>query len=504
VGILSVRDFQQIAGRAGRRGFDEEGSVVCQAPEHVIENRRAAEKAAGDARRRRRLVKKSPRPGDVPWTEATFRQLVTRPPETLESRFRLTHGMVLELLQHDVEADDPEARNFASLRRLIERCHEPAETRRRLVGEAAVLVRSLRRAGILRLVRDVRTRYLWVTVDPDLQIDFSLHHTLSLFLVEAMARLDRASPAYALDALSLAESILEDPTAVLRQQAEKEKRRLLAELKAADVPYEERVERLRETTHPQPANVAFIHGLFAGFRALHPWVGGRDIRPKVVGREMFERYFGFADYVREYGLERSEGVLLRYLSQLYKTLAQSVPEADRTPELDDVLAYFRTLVERIDKSLLEEWESLLRPEAGAARSAEAPRERPADALLRDPAAFAARVRADLHLLVRALAAGDWEEAAAAVRQDPEDPWPPERFAAALAPFLAEHGELAFGPEARRHRHTALRATGDRTWEVTQVLRDPQEETLWHLRGELDLRGDAVVDAPLVQLVRIGT
>jgi hypothetical protein len=354
------------------------------------------------------------------------------------------------------------------------------------------------------MVRDVNTRYLWVAVDPDLQLDFSLHQTLSLFLVEAMAHLDKASPEYALDALSLAESILEDPKAVLRQQEEKEKQRVLAELKEAYVPYEERVERLREITHPKPPNVSYIYGTFEGFRDLHPWVGTRDIRPKMVGREMFERYWSFHDFVREYGLARSEGVLLRYLSQLYKTLAQSVPEVDRTPELDDVLAFFRTLVERIDKSLLEEWESLLHPELAAQRREEAPRERPADRLLADPAAFAARLRAELHHLVRALAARDWDEAAASVRQDPADPWPPERFETALAPYHAEHGDLPFGPEARRHRLTTLRPAGERRWQVTQTLLDPEEEGLWHLAGTVDLTGEVDVTRPLIALERIGT
>jgi hypothetical protein len=438
----------------------------------------------GQGRRRRQEAQEAgqegPRPGDVPWTERNFRELIAKPPETLESRFRLTHGMVLELLQRDAEDDDPAARNFASLRRLVAACHETPETKRSCSAR--------RRCWCARCTAPAScawcatsTPYLWVTVDPDLQFDFSLHHTLSLFLVEAMARLDKASPEYALDALSLAESILEDPTAVLRQQAEREKQRVLAELKEAYVPYEERVERLREITTRSRRTSATSYGTFEGFRDLHPWVGTRDIRPKMVGREMFERYWSFHDFVREYGLARSEGVLLRYLSQLYKTLAQSVPEVDRTPELDDVLAFFRTLVERIDKSLLEEWESLLHPElALARREAEAPRERPADRLAADPGAFAARLRAELHHLVRALAARDWDEAAAAVRQDPADPWPPERFEAALAPYHEEHGDLPFGPEARRHRLTTIRPAGERRWQVTQTLLDPEEDGLWHV------------------------
>ena len=502
VAILSVRDFQQIAGRAGRKGFDDRGWVVCQAPEHVIENRRAEEKAAGDAKRRKKLVKKGPRRGEVPWDEKTFRRLVESPPETLESRFRLAHGMVLELLQRDAELDDPSRRNFAALRELVGRAHEDEATKRRLLGEVAVLVRSLQRAGIVRMVRDTRSDYLWVTVDPDLQIDFSLHHTLSLFLVQALNLLDPEDPEYALDVVTFAEAVLEDPTPVLRQQVEKAKQRLLAELKEAFVPYEERVERLREVTHPQP-KTDFIAGAFEGFRDLHPWVGDDDVRPKSVGREIYERYMSFADYVREYGLARDEGILLRYLSQLYKTLAQNVPEALRTPALHDALAFFRTLVERVDSSLLEEWESLLHPEAAVEEAPER-RIKPVDLLLADPAAFAARVRAELHQLVRALSRRDWEEAAAAVAHDPDDPWTPERFEEAMIPYFAEHDELPFGPEARRHRMTRLEPAGERRWTATQVLPDPAEDHLWHVAAELDLRGDPALDGPLVRLVRIGT
>ena len=515
VGILSVRDFQQIAGRAGRKGFDDEGSVVCQAPEWVIDNKRLEEKAAGDAKKRRKMVKKTPRRGDVPWDERTFERLRKSPPETLESRFRLTHGMVLELLQRDAELDDPQSRNFASLRHLVAHCHENDDAKRQLVAQAAVLVRSLHRAGIVRLVRDTRSRYLWATVDPDLQIDFSLHHTLSLYLVQALALLDPEDPEYALDVVTFAESILEDPAPVLRQQAEKEKRRLLAELKEAHVEYEERVERLKEVTHPKP-KAELIYGTFAGFSELHPWVGSENVRPKGIGRELYERYMSFADYVREYGLQRDEGVLLRYLSQLYKTLEQNVPESLRTPDLEDALAFFRTLVERVDSSLLEEWESLLHPEAemaddAAARqraAAAARRERPAAQLIRDPQKLAARLRAEMHALVRALSRHDWEEAAAAVRPPAAGgeaaPWTPERFEETMAPFFDSYEELVFAPEARRHAHTRIDRQGEGRWRVTQVLLDPEGDHLWHALGAIEIDEGSEIDGPLVELLHVGT
>ncbi|HVT59144.1 MAG TPA: DUF3516 domain-containing protein [Thermoanaerobaculia bacterium] len=512
IGMLSVRDFQQIAGRAGRKGFDEQGSVVAQAPEQVIEKRRLERRGAQPGAKKTKKPAAGTPKGEVSWSAETFEKLISRPPETLKSRFRITHGMVLNLLQRDAERDDPARRNFASLRQLIAHCHEDEAARRRLLSQAAVLVRSLYRAGVARMVRDSLRGYLWVVVEEELQWDFSLHQALSLFLVETLAQLDPASESYALDVLTLVESILEDPEVVLRRQVDKLKQELVARLKADGMPYEDRMERLDEVVHPQPL-ADFLHGSFHHFSAVHPWVGGREIKPKSIGREMLEGYLSFADYVKHYGLERSEGVLLRYLSQLYKTLKQSVPEGARTAGLLDALGFFRALIERTDTSLLEEWEELLHPELRRDRERE---HEAAEALwirelLSDPPAFAARVRAELHLLVRTLARRDWEAAAQAVRQQPRaalpgggaEAWDAECFEQALAPFFAEHGELLFTSESRRHQWTHLRKTGDRTWEVRQTLLDPQGDNLWALFGEVDLRDPNALDGPLVKLVHIG-
>jgi hypothetical protein len=234
-------------------------------------------------------------------------------------------------------------------------------------------------------------------------------------------------------------------------------------------------------------------------------VGGQDIRPKSIGRELFEGYLSFPDYVKRYGLQRSEGVLLRYLSQLYKALDQTVPDAAKTEGVWDAIGFFRALVEQTDSSLLEEWEGLLHPEIlvhtherEAAREVLWLRE-----LLADPKTFAARVRAEMHILVRALATRNWEEAVDLVQQDPDSPWDAERFEEALAPFFAEHGELLFTPEARRHRHTQIRETGDRTWSVTQTLLDPTGDNLWAIQGTIDLRRPDAADGPLVRLSEIG-
>ncbi|HTQ79793.1 MAG TPA: DUF3516 domain-containing protein, partial [Thermoanaerobaculia bacterium] len=388
------------------------------------------------------------------------------------------------------------------------RCHEDEGTKKRLLTFAAVLVRSLYRAGILEMARDTSTPYLWVVVAEGLQWDFSLHHALSLYLIEALRLLDMQAEIYTFDLLTLVEAILEDPEVVLRRQVDKIKQELVAQLKADGMAYEERMERLEEVTHPQPL-ADFLHGSFNRFKGDHPWVGSKEIRPKSIGREMFEGFMSFADYVKRYGLQRSEGVLLRYVSQLYKTLDQSVPEWAKTEGVWDALGFFRAMIDLTDTSLLEEWESLLHPEIrleGEDRREAAREALWLEELLANPRSFAARVRAEMHLLVRALATREWEEAVASVQQDPEGPggvWDEERFEAAMQPFSEEHGELVFTPEARRHHLTEIRKTGDRTWDVSQTLLDPQGDNLWAIQGTIDLRRPQATDGPLVRLTRIG-
>ncbi len=369
--ILKVRDFQQIAGRAGRKGFDDLGWVVCQAPAHEIENRRRSLKARDSPRGRRRgKVRKRPPRGFVPWDERTFQRLVTNPPETLESRFRLRHGMVFDLIQADESSrDGGRHANFASLRRLIAACHEPAATRGRLIGQSAELVRALHRGGILRMAARAGGGYV-VEADRELQIEFSMHQNLSLYLVSTLELLDREDPDYALDLLSLVEAILEDPGIVLRRQAARLRDELAARLKAKRVPFEERMERLREVTHPRPL-VDLIEPTFDQFRRSHPWVRGDSIRPKRVGREVYEDSLSFNDFIRRYELQRSEGVVLRYLSRLFKVLSRGVPDRFKTNAVFDQLGYFHTLLTRVDSSLLNEWERLwsLEGQADGSRAA---------------------------------------------------------------------------------------------------------------------------------------
>jgi hypothetical protein len=354
------------------------------------------------------------------------------------------------------------------------------------------------------MVRDTTTGYRWVVLDEELQREFSLHQRLALFLVEALGGLDEESDEHAYEVLSVVESILEDPYAVIRQQVEKKKQLLLARLKAEGVSYEERKDRLWEVEHDQPLG-EFLLQAFEIFRVDHPWVAGLVVRPKSIGREIYEEYLGFNDYVRRYGLQRSEGVLLRYLTQLFKTLLQSVPERERSDGVWDSLGFFRTMLERVDTSLLEEWESLRHPTLRGEAKEEAQRDVHLFALLHDPKAFRARIRAELHQLTRALSAEDWEEAVSCVHHNPEDPWTAARFESALLPFLAEYRQLLFTAESRQAHWTRVESTGPRIWEVSQVLQDPEGDNLWCLQGvvDLSLRADKL-EGPLIHLRTIGT
>ncbi|MGZ3429000.1 MAG: DUF3516 domain-containing protein, partial [Polyangia bacterium] len=467
--ILSVRDFHQIAGRAGRKGFDERGSVVAQAPEHVIENLKLGEKKAQG---KKVVMQKPPQKGYVHWDRQTFERLIAGTPEPLESRFTVTHGMLLSLLQGD-------PRGYRRLVQLIARAHTNDYGKRALRRTAATLFRTLRKAGIIDVVRDERARHPLVEVSSDLQHDFSLNHTLSMYLVETLKLLDRQSESYALDVLSLVESILENPQVVLYAQVDRLKTEKLDELKAAGVEYAERMEELDKITWPKPLG-EFIYDTFNAFAAKHPWVGQENIRPKSVARDLLERFCSFHDYVRDYGLQRSEGVLLRYLSQAYKALLQTVPEALRTEELEDILEQLRAMLRAVDSSLLDEWQSLRElpegvvavPTAAAAGRVERP-------LAADPRALGVRVRGELHRLLQALARKQWEEALAAIRPNADDVWTAERLAAELAPYFAEHARIDVTPRARRPSQTVIEPAAEAgTFTARQRILDPEEDEDW--------------------------
>jgi len=498
--ILSARDFHQISGRAGRKGFDERGYVVAQAPEHVIENKRLAEKAAAG----KKVVKKQPpQKGYVPWDRGTFERLQAKEPEALVSRFEVGFGLLLDLVQSETTQ---RGGGYGRLVEMVGRAHETPYARSKLRRRAADRFRTLRHAGLveLRAIEGYRGRY--VRPAPGLQRDFSLRQTLSLWLLDTLPQVPREGETYALDVLTLCESILENPDPVLWKQLDVARGRAVAEMKAKGMEYDERMAELEKVEYPKP-HADFVYATFNAFAERHPWVGQENIRPKSVARELAERYMTFNEYVSEYGLERSEGILLRYLSDAYKTLVQGVPETYRDERVDDLLAFLRATVRGADASLLDEWERMRDPAYRAApmdqRAALAtlpPRVTQPDD---DPRAFAARVRNELHRVLVAVAQRRWEAAAAAL-WDPDGAWPPARLEAELARYFAEHATIDTRPVARAPHNTLLEKTGPRTYAARQRIVDPEGEVDWLLDCRIDLASARSDDGPLLELVRVGT
>jgi superfamily II RNA helicase len=487
--LLQAREFQQIAGRAGRKGFDDHGYVLVQAPEHAIENARMMQKAAGDPVKLKRIVrKKPPERGYVNWDRSVFDRLVAAQPEPLVSRFRVSHGMILNVLQRD-------GAGLLDLARIIHRSHERRAQRRLLGREAKVLFDSLVDAGIVEAEPWSRRVRLHV----DLQDDFSLHRALSLWLLAALGALDRESETYAVDVLTLVESILEDPDAVLRQQLEVIKRAKLAELKMAGVEYEERVAELEKLEHPKPLR-EFVYDSFNAFAREHPWARGDNVRPKSVAREMVERFMSFNEYVREYELGRSEGTLLRYLTDVYRVLVQTVPTAAKTAEVDEIEVFLRAMVRSVDSSLLDEWERMRAPVDPSKPPPSTAEEVAPPLLTSDERAFTVLIRGAMFQLIRALARKDWSSGASMVSTLPDDDaWTAERFARELAPFFAEHSGIRLDPSARSPQNTRVVDRRRDAWEIVQVLCDPEEDDDWMVSCIVDLDASDREGKPIIAM-----
>jgi len=460
--VLKAREFHQIAGRAGRAGYDTSGAVVVQAPDHVVENHKALTKAGDDPKKLRKVQRKKPPEGQVTWTEDTFHRLVSAEPEPLQSRMRVTHSMLLNVLARD---DDP----FAAMRALLRDNHEDGRSQVRLVRRAVGIFRTLLAAGVVEKLDPPDTNGRTVRLVEDLPYDFALNQPLSTYALATFDTLDRDAPTYALDIVSVVEATLDDPRPVLAAQQWKARGEAIAEMKADGVEYDERMDLLEDVGWPMPL-LDLLEATYELYRRGHPWIAETPLSPKSVVRDMYERAMTFGEYVAFYGLSRSEGLVLRYLSDAYKALRQTVPAAARTEELDDLVEWLGELVRQTDSSLLDEWEQLVDPD----------RPEPEEALLTphgprplsgNPRALRVLVRNAMFRLVEQVAFG---------RGDEHDP-----LAEGTEQYYAVHGSVDTGPDARGPRMLVVEEHTDR-WEVQQILGDPDGDHDWRIFAEVDL------------------
>jgi hypothetical protein len=570
-----------MAGRAGRTGFDERGWVVVQAPEHVIENLKLAEKSARDGKKT--VKRQPPEKNFVNWDKNTFLRLIAAPPERLTSRFQVTHGMLLNVLSRNGDG-------CKAMQQLIARCHETPRQKQAHIKRAWQLFRSLLdrkivefieprssrgneahsevqsaeceirkesesvvrphpetpgSAGVPPASREPKTetrrrdasaprncgrgeggRKLRVNIE--LQEDFSMDQALSLYLLDTIPLVDPQQPDYALVLLTLVESIIEDPDIILRKQLDRVKDQKMAEMKMEGIEYDQRMEELEKLEYPKP-NQEFIYSTFNAFADRHPWVGQENIRPKSIAREMFESFRSFSDYIRDYELQRAEGVLLRHLNRVYKVLAQNVPDAAKNDQIREMELYLASMIRQVDSSLLDEWEKMRDPNFQRAETKEVrpPGAEEADPdITRDTKAFTSAIRNLIFVFLRGLVIADYEAALAnlstyvgkadpalrdqdAQQRVPTDadgqPWTAERLRAAMEAYEVEHEHLCLDPNARNTRHIYVVPSEDKkSWRVQQMLVDPEEANDWVAEFEVDMAQSRALGEPVLQLRRIGS
>ena len=481
---LRSREFHQIAGRAGRSGFDTEGVVIAEAPEHEIENYKAELKAMGDPKKMKRLKKKKPPEGFVTWNEATFTRLIDAPPETLRPRLRVTHSMVLAEVEQGGDAR-------ARVDDIIDRSLQSDEEKAALHDRAAEIFATLIDAGVVvqKAVQgdgpDPATAY---ELTVDLPEDFALDQPLSPFLLAALELLDPESPTYDMDLISFVEATLEDPKQVLRAQERRARDEAMAAMKAEGVDFEERVERVRDVTYPKPLEEQ-IDTAYQAYCEKVPWARDFEPAPKSVLRDMLETGCDFKSYIQSYKIERCEGILLRYLAEAFRALDRTVPADKKTPQLDDVVAWLGLIVRSVDSSLVDEW-------AAAGQPIDAAPPKLADEVVADRRGLTVLVRNALFHRVR-LAARDRADELGALDED----WGfgTLRWKRVLDAFYEAHDELLTDADARSAAYLSIDEADEKTdhvWHVHQVFADADGDHDFGIMADVDLNatqdGDGVV------------
>ncbi|MFF2371779.1 DEAD/DEAH box helicase [Agromyces sp. NPDC058110] len=495
---LSAREFHQIAGRAGRAGYDTAGTVVVLAPEHEIENEVAVRKAGDDAKKLKRIVRKKAPAGQITWGEASFDRLVAAEPEPLVPQLKLTAAMLINVIGRggDVVGD---------IRSLVFDNHEARARRFELARRALEILRTLADAGVVELTADAAAGPLGVRValTVDLQPNFALNQPLSPFALAAIDLLDpEAAPGtgigtghYALDVVSIIESTLDDPRPILSQQQFKARGEAVAAMKQDGIEYDQRMELLEEVTWPKPLDELLAQA-FETFASSQPWVRDFELSPKSVVRDMFERSMSFGEYVSFYQLARSEGLVLRYLSDAFRAVRQTVPNDAKTEELLDLIEWLGELVRQVDSSLVDEWNELVDPNAHLPEDEAAVVPPAPPSVVANRRAFTVLVRNELFRRVQFAALERDDELA---ELDPDVGWPD-----VLDRYFDEHDEIGTGAAARSPQLVVIDETDAAAglWRVEQVIDDPAGDHDWRIRAEVDLEASAEEGTAVLRVTEV--
>lgn len=491
--ILKSREFHQIAGRAGRAGYDSEGTVVIQAPEHEIENFRLRQRAGSDPKKLKKLRKKSAPDGQVTWSESTFERLTTAEPEELVSQFAMSNSMLLNVVAR-------RQWTFEALRHLIRTNHDTRAKQNKTILRTIELYRGLLNAGVVEEYAADTPSGKDARLAQEMQRDFALNQPLSPFALAALELLDPESPTFTLDIISTFEAVLEDPRQILVAQQKAERGEEIAALKAEGVDYTERMAIVEDITWPQPL-AEELEDAYDTFVEGNPWARDFTISPKSVVRDMIEKAMTFSDLIATYGLGRSEGVVLRYLTDAWRTLEHSVPEPYRTEELSDILVWLGELIRQVDSSLIDEWVMMGDPDAPL--SEEQVREHAygvedTNALSGNPRALKRMVRNHFFRHVELFAFEKERELAEldSYLESPPD-WP-----AAMDDYFDEYADLGLDAEARSSHMVIIGVdeSDPRRWTVRQILDDPEGDHGWAFEGVVDL--DATDEAGEVRLAEL--
>ena len=483
---LNAREFHQIAGRAGRAGFDTAGTVAVQAPEHETENLKAIQKAGDDVKKKRKIIRKKAPEGFVSWGEPSFQRLVGAEPETLTSSMQMTSAMLINVIARGGDA-------YAHVHSLVFDNHEPWKRQLALARRALGIYKTLRAAGIVEqsAAGDIR-----LTVD--LQPNFALNQPLSPFALASFELLDPDAPTYSLDMISIVESTLDDPRPVLSAQQFAARGEAVAAMKSEGIEYDERMALLEEVTHPKPLD-ELLGAAFETYKQSQPWIADFELRPKSVVRDMYERAMSFGELIAFYKIARSEGVVLRYLSDAYRAARQTIPDEAKTEDLLDLIEWLGELVRQVDSSLLDEWEELAHPDLEAHDAIAGSVLPPAPKrLTTNVRAFRILVRNELFRRVQLAALEQYD---ALGELDKTSGFSADVWADAMDGYFGEHDEVLTGADARSSALLILdeNTTGNGVWTARQILDDPAGHHDWGIGAEIDL---AASDDAGVAVVRV--